>query len=43
MSVGVRNFRVDLLRSAAILLVLLHHFNIAYDLPHSTLGQALSP
>ncbi len=43
MSVGVRNNGVDLLRSAAILLVLLHHFNIAYDLPHSTLGQALSP
>ena len=43
MSVGVRNQGVDLLRSAAILLVLLHHFNIAYDLPHSPLGQALSP
>ncbi len=43
MSVGVRNNGVDLLRSAAILLVLLHHFNIAYDLPHSALGQALSP
>ena len=43
MSVGVRNHGVDLLRSAAILLVLLHHFNIAYDLPHSPLGQALSP
>ena len=43
MSVGVRNQGVDLLRSAAILLVLLHHFNIAYDLPHSSLGQALSP
>ena len=43
MSVGVRNNGVDLLRSATILLVLLHHFNIAYDLPHSALGQALSP
>ena len=43
MSVGVRNNGVDLLRSAAILLVLLHHFNIAYDLLHSALGQALSP
>ena len=43
MSVGVRNNGVDLIRSAAILLVLLHHFNIAYDLPHSALGQALSP
>ena len=43
MSVGVRNQGVDFLRSAAILLVLLHHFNIAYDLPHSPLGQALSP
>ena len=43
MNVGVRNNGVDLLRSTAILLVLLHHFNIAYDLPHSTLGQALSP
>ncbi len=43
MSVGVRNHGVDLIRSAAILLVLLHHFNIAYDLPHSSLGQALSP
>ncbi len=43
MSVGVRDDGVDLLRSAAILLVLLHHFNIAYDLPHSTLGQAVSP
>ncbi len=43
MSVGVRNQGVDLIRTAAILLVLLHHFNIAYDLPHSPLGQALSP
>ena len=43
MSVGVRNQGVDLLRSAAILLVLLHHFDIAYDLPHSPLGRALSP
>ncbi len=43
MSVGVRNNDVDLIRTAAIVLVLLHHFNIAYDLPHSPLGQALSP
>ncbi len=43
MSVGVRNQGVDLIRTAAILLVLLHHFNIAYDLPHSPLGQAVSP
>ncbi|HEY4174471.1 MAG TPA: acyltransferase [Rhodopila sp.] len=32
MSVGVRNPRIDLIRGVAIILVLFHHFNIAYRL-----------
>ncbi|WP_279313580.1 hypothetical protein [Acetobacter sp. AN02] len=28
-----RNVRTDILRSVAILLVLFHHYNIAYHLP----------
>ena len=33
MSVGLRSRRIDTLRGIAILLVLLHHFSIAYPLP----------
>lgn len=43
MSVGVRNRGVDLIRAVAILLVLLHHFDIAYGLGASSLGRATSP
>ena len=32
MSVGTRNGQIDVLRGVSILLVLLHHFNIAYEL-----------
>ena len=38
MSVGARNARIDMLRGASILLVLLHHFNIAYPLQDTTLA-----
>ena len=38
-----RNRRIDLLRGISILLVLLHHFNIAYRLPDTSLGTVLSP
>lgn len=43
MSIGVRNRRIDLLRGISILLVLLHHFNIAYHLPGTALGAILTP
>jgi peptidoglycan/LPS O-acetylase OafA/YrhL len=43
MSVGRRNGRIDTIRGISILLVLLHHFNIAYRLPLSPLGTLLSP
>ncbi|GEN60873.1 acyltransferase family protein [Acetobacter nitrogenifigens] len=43
MTLGVRNRRVDLLRGVSILLVLLHHFNIAYHLPDTALGRWLLP
>ncbi|GAN69240.1 acyltransferase family protein [Acetobacter orleanensis] len=40
---GLRNRRIDLLRGIAILLVLFHHFCIAYPLGHSALAAALTP
>ena len=43
MSVGIRNGRIDALRGVSILLVLLHHFDIAYRLALSPLGDLLSP
>lgn len=43
MSVGIRNRRIDLIRGVSILLVLLHHFNIAYHLPDTLLGTILTP
>jgi peptidoglycan/LPS O-acetylase OafA/YrhL len=38
MSIGLRNPRIDLIRGISILLVLLHHFNIAYHLSDTTLA-----
>ena len=43
MSVGIRNARIDVLRGVSILLVLLHHFDIAYPLARSPLGDVLTP
>lgn len=40
---GTRNRRIDLLRGIAILLVLFHHFCIAYPLGHSALATLLTP
>jgi peptidoglycan/LPS O-acetylase OafA/YrhL len=39
MSVGLRNSRIDLIRGVSILLVLFHHFNIAYHLSDTTLAR----
>ena len=39
--VGIRDGRIDLMRGISILLVLLHHFNIAYRLEHTALAQAV--
>jgi peptidoglycan/LPS O-acetylase OafA/YrhL len=38
MSIGVRNPRIDLIRGVSILLVLFHHFNIAYHLNDTALS-----
>lgn len=43
MSIGTRNRRIDLIRGVSILLVLLHHFNIAYHLSDTLLGTILTP
>jgi len=39
MSVGLRSLRIDVIRGVAILLVLLHHFNIAYRLDDTLLAR----
>lgn len=41
LTVGTRNTQIDLLRGLSILLVLLHHFNIAYALDDTALSQLL--
>jgi len=41
MSVGLRSLRIDVIRGVAILLVLLHHFNIAYRLEDTLLARVL--
>ncbi len=41
MSVGARNHRIDLLRGVSILLVLLHHFSIAYRLDDTLPSRVL--
>lgn len=41
MSVGLRSLRIDVIRGVAILLVLLHHFNIAYRLEDTLLAGVL--
>ncbi len=40
MSIGLRSLRIDVIRGVAILLVLLHHFNIAYRLDDTLLVGA---
>ena len=40
MTVGSRNQRIDVIRGVAVLLVLLHHFNIAYRLDDTVLARA---
>ena len=40
MSVSLRNKRIDLIRGVSILLVLFHHFNIAYRLDDTALARA---
>jgi peptidoglycan/LPS O-acetylase OafA/YrhL len=41
MSVGVRSSRIDALRGIAIVLVLLHHFNISYRMNDTLLAHVL--
>jgi peptidoglycan/LPS O-acetylase OafA/YrhL len=41
MSVGSRSARIDTLRGISIILVLLHHFNIAYPMNDSLLARIL--
>ncbi len=41
MSVGLRSSRIDMLRGISILLVLFHHFNIAYPLKDTVLSAWL--
>jgi len=41
MSIGLRSLRIDVIRGVAILLVLLHHFNIAYRLEDTILARVL--
>lgn len=41
MSVGLRNAHIDALRGVSILLVLFHHFNIAYPLKETLLATVL--
>ncbi|MBR8401613.1 acyltransferase [Burkholderia cenocepacia] len=41
MSAAPRNARIDLMRGVSILLVLLHHFNIAYPLRDTALARVL--
>jgi peptidoglycan/LPS O-acetylase OafA/YrhL len=40
---GPRNRRIDLIRGVSILLVLFHHFNIAYHLNDTPLAEAFGP
>jgi peptidoglycan/LPS O-acetylase OafA/YrhL len=40
MSIGRRNARIDVIRGVSILLVLFHHFNIAYRLNDTLLARA---
>jgi len=41
MSIGLRSLRIDVIRGVGILLVLLHHFNIAYRLEDTILARVL--
>ncbi len=40
MSLGVRSARIDVMRGVSIVLVLLHHFNIAYSMKDTVLARA---